>query len=313
MDTNGSGTNSNEYPVVVLSPRNIESLTSFNNEGVRVTANVSFSYPITSADGFQANLESTFSNYRQLSTSSYSVDIIANRSGTLTVSVIGFDTAFSVYRQSTDSVDVHVNQYDTPNRYLTSAYLNVNLRNLLPTHLEYSETGDFLEFFENFLNEMYYEFDIHRGNNDLFSVDNDGNKSYYKISADSNGESITSAGTINVSGSDMTTSAYDVTYPVNKTSMISILEKAKRLTDLHDPSLIDIEYIQDLANYMGYNIDLHRDDLTEIGNVSDTYSTNRYLRNVVTSLPQWYRIKANDNAIKSLLYYFGVVGEIIQK
>ena len=106
---------------------------------------------------------------------------------------------------------------------------------------------------------------------------------------------------------------------------ISILEKVKRLTELHDPDLIDIDFIQHFANYLGYNVTLSRQDLGIIiaqnadneGIDFDTLSDseqkeieNKYLRFIVRNLPNWYRIKTTRSAINVLLYSFGLIADL---
>jgi hypothetical protein len=220
-------------------------------------------------------------------------------SGTLSVENLEFI--------SSASLDLTVNLNPTPLR--TSADKTINLTNLLPVHLEYSETGEFLEFFETFLNELYDDFTENRDRNDLFTVDSDGNKSYFQVSADGDENPIL------VDPGFDGTSSVPLTSTIQPSPMISILEKAKRISDFHDPDLIDIEYIQRLANYLGYDINVHReavDGLTS-GAGDDGYDTQRYLRFIVSNLPNWYNIKATDNAIKVLLYSFGLVGDVIKK
>lgn len=102
---------------------------------------------------------------------------------------------------------------------------------------------------------------------------------------------------------------------------ISILEKIKRLLELHDPDLIDIEYINYFANYLGYKVGLSREDIELIvrQNVSnyDDLSLeekeeiqNKYLRFIIRNLPTWYKIKTTESAVNILLYSFGLIAEI---
>jgi len=134
----------------------------------------------------------------------------------------------------------------------------INIKDWLPTYLKDSETYQFAEFFENFLNTMYE----------------------------------------------------------NRDCNIGILEKIERLSTLHDPEEIDIEYIQFFANNLGYEVNVNRGDLGVFGKTtSDAVSAsdddiNKYLRFVVKNLPNWYQIKTTRNSIKIMLFSFGIIGDI---
>ena len=65
------------------------------------------------------------------------------------------------------------------------------------------------------------------------------------------------------------------------TSGISIIEKINRLTELHDPDLINLDYIQFFANYLGYDVDINRDELINQDEIEE------YLRFVIRNLPTW--------------------------
>jgi hypothetical protein len=102
---------------------------------------------------------------------------------------------------------------------------------------------------------------------------------------------------------------------------ISILEKIRRLTELHDPDLIDTQYIEYFARYLGYSVNITRDNIgiflrdTEPSwdSLTDEQKQDlqdKYLRFVVSNLPTWYKIKTTDNALATMLYSFGLVTEI---
>jgi hypothetical protein len=100
-----------------------------------------------------------------------------------------------------------------------------------------------------------------------------------------------------------------------------ILRKIEKIRDFNDPDLIDINYINFFANKMGYNVNISRGTLglfTTSG--ASTYeeltgteleNANKYLRFVVKNLPNWYKIKTTKNAIKIMLFSYGVIGDII--
>ena len=194
---------------------------------------------------------------------------------------------------------------------LASQGKTIHLKDYLPSHLEQSEVGEFIEFFEFFLNTLYYDAVSARGTNDDFTIDSNGVHTYYATSSSSEGTVYTE--TTSAYGG---TSAIPVRYEITSADTVSILEKARRIGDLHDPDLIDIQYIQRLANLVGYNITLDKsgiNDLTFGSNAQTTEDINSYLRFVVSNLPNWYKIKTTRDSVKVLLYSFGVVGDILYK
>jgi hypothetical protein len=103
---------------------------------------------------------------------------------------------------------------------------------------------------------------------------------------------------------------------------ISILEKIKRLGDLHDPDLIDAEYINYFASYLGFSLDFTSDTLVGILNADPNYASlteegkesarQDYLRFILNNIPAWYRIKSTDNALNILMYSFGIAAQVKQ-
>ncbi len=102
---------------------------------------------------------------------------------------------------------------------------------------------------------------------------------------------------------------------------ISILEKIHRLTELHDPDLIDIDFIQYYSDYLGYDVNINRETmsvfLSKDDPLWDTYTDEEkqklqddYLRFTITNLPTWYKIKTTDNALTMMLYSFGLISEL---
>ena len=194
-------------------------------------------------------------------------------SGELLVSV---DDIYENVVSASDGIYVNYN-----NSKLSCSGRELDLVNFLPGHLKNGEVGEFIKFFEEFLNNMYY------CQND-FRNDPEKQTNEYKI---------------------------------------SILEKIFRLSTLHDPDIIDMDYIQFFANYLGYDINISRGDLGNLTNsdltsintngndpdndVSDSIVSQRYLRFAVRNLPTWYRIKTTRNVIKVMLFSFGLVGDIL--
>ncbi len=108
---------------------------------------------------------------------------------------------------------------------------------------------------------------------------------------------------------------------ISQEDHLSILEKIYRLIDLKDPAMMDIKYIQYFADYMGYDLDFNLDDF---GNnlVNKRYgqyytekekqeNIEKQVRAMVESLPHWYKIKTTENALKIILYSFGLVADIL--
>lgn len=160
----------------------------------------------------------------------------------------------------------------------------INLTSFLPEQKQQEEIYDFVKFFEDFLNEMYAG--LHGFETTETQIGQ--NESKLAFSYDNQ----------NLSASPK----------------ISILEKIHRLSELHDPDLIDIDYIQFFAEHMGYRIDIDRN---EIGfgflNSSAPCSASdnqKYLRFMVRNLPNWYKIKTTNDMIKIMLYSFGLVADI---
>jgi len=171
----------------------------------------------------------------------------------------------------------------------------INLTEFLPTYLkEQSDIFDFTQFFEGYLNEMY-----------------SGTEGYIQTSATVvsayGGTTSLSADMINIdSHSNSLLSA-------SADPRISILEKVYRLTETHDPDLIDLDFLQHFASYLGYDIDVNRGELGTFENDGVCYENVRkkYLRFMVSNLPHWYKIKTTTNAVKVMLFSFGLVADIV--
>ena len=98
---------------------------------------------------------------------------------------------------------------------------------------------------------------------------------------------------------------------------VSILKKIEQIGDLHDPQLMDVEYLQHYADFLGYDLTMNKGELGNISsglvggeNYVDSVDSDKYLRFVVENLPNWYKIKSTRNAIRIMLFSFGVVGDL---
>ena len=160
----------------------------------------------------------------------------------------------------------------------------INLTNFLPEYQQNTEEFELVEFFEDFLNEMFSGLCGFATEEDQISQD---------------------------------VSKLVFTYPdqnLSASPKISILEKVKRISELHDPDLIDINYIQFFAAHLGYNMNITRDEvgfgLFETGGVCSASDNEDYLRFMVRNLPNWYKIKSTNDMMKIMLYSFGLVADI---
>lgn len=91
----------------------------------------------------------------------------------------------------------------------------------------------------------------------------------------------------------------------------SILEKIHRIAFNKDPEVIDFEYIQFVAEQLGYNIDIQQEDLENNQYYTTKQEKEQALRAVLRNLPEFYKIKCTKTGLESLLLSFGIVGKII--
>ena len=97
---------------------------------------------------------------------------------------------------------------------------------------------------------------------------------------------------------------------------ISILEKVSRLTEIFDPNIMPIDLIQFYASNLGYAVGLNRDEInTTYATIADPLvaaaSHNKYLRFMVSQLPEWYKAKTSRPSVQVMLYSFGLVGDLV--
>lgn len=198
----------------------------------------------------------------------------------------------------------------------------INLVNFLPDFMRGSQTEIFLSVFENCLNNMFIGIDGYNNSETAISystssTSGDYDHGEFKHDHKYYNENFSSA----INYTDATTIDTSNLQINSNTETISILEKIKRLTELQDPTLIDLDYIQFFAKNLGYNIDIYREEVVgdSFGNLGtlDNGSINqldqeKYLRFVVENLPNWYKIKTTKNCIKIMLYSFGLIGDIVE-
>jgi len=90
-----------------------------------------------------------------------------------------------------------------------------------------------------------------------------------------------------------------------------LIEKIERLAYLKDPNVIDFEFINHLAKYMGYDMTPLVDDVAE----SIFYKTNeekeKSIRTIIKNLPYFNALRATKPGLESLLLTFGLVGKVV--
>ena len=117
--------------------------------------------------------------------------------------------------------------------------------------------------------------------------------------------------------------SYTESKTVNHTQAesFSVLEKIYRLIDLKDASMIDMKYLQFFADYLGYDLNLNLDDfgvnLVNIRygqyytQIEKEENIEKQVRTMIENLPHWYKIKTTENALKIILYSFGLIADIL--
>lgn len=90
-----------------------------------------------------------------------------------------------------------------------------------------------------------------------------------------------------------------------------LIEKIERLAYLKDPNVIDFEFINHLARYMGYDMTPLVDDVAE----SIFYKTNeekeKAIRSIIKNLPYFNALRSTKTGLESLLLTFGLVGKVV--
>lgn len=304
--------------IAVLGTPNInESLTFYDVKGGYYVTNTVVSADWDFGDGYTSAITDTSDTLvhvysavglKSISVSAY--DTSGNVGiGTASVGILGGSSCVTKEDYITTCGPEMLNRFGS-NR-------EIDLIEFLPQYLRGGETEQLLQIFQNTINELYdgsEGWDV-SANNLTVNKAWDGNSTTSNepkrdYSYDLNGT--------NTSADATSVSAVAINWPNSSLSAspkISMLEKIHRIAELHDPDLIDIEYIQYFASNLGYKVDIYRDELGISGTSADstcgTAETNRYLRFMVRNLPTWYKIKTTRNAIKVMLYSFGLVGDIL--
>lgn len=90
-----------------------------------------------------------------------------------------------------------------------------------------------------------------------------------------------------------------------------LIEKIERLKYLKDPNVIDLELISYLSKFMGYDITLLADDISENAWYNSDEDVEKAIRRAVQQLPQFYTLKANESGLELLMKVFGIIGELV--
>lgn len=276
----------------------------------------------SSTTDLTATLEHTYSSVGTYTVSITAYDVSGNEgSDTASISILAGDVCEAKEDYITVCGPDMLGRYGDCRR--------INLRDYLPLYLKGGETEEFVILFEDFLNNMFNGLcGWQLSANELNITEDWSVSSVGSVSAEVNREF-----TYDLCGTDTPTESTDAEqielhWPTNaqyatSAQKISILEKVHRLTELHDPDLIDIEFIQFFAANLGYNVNVSREEVgvsgttdtfgtTEFGGACSAADINRYLRFVVRNLPTWYKIKTTRNSIKVMLYSFGLVAEVLE-
>ena len=92
----------------------------------------------------------------------------------------------------------------------------------------------------------------------------------------------------------------------------SLIEKIERLAYQKDPNVIDIDLIEYLARYMGYDITVLKDDLDSSPIHGTSEEREMALRKTIQNLPEYHAIKSTEAGLQALLLTFGVVGRVVK-
>lgn len=90
-----------------------------------------------------------------------------------------------------------------------------------------------------------------------------------------------------------------------------IIEKIERIAYNKDPRVIDLQMIQYLARYMGYDATDWANDIIQSPYYSTPEQAESAIRRAIEQLPQYYTLKSTKSGLELLLLIFGIVGDII--
>ena len=90
-----------------------------------------------------------------------------------------------------------------------------------------------------------------------------------------------------------------------------LVEKIERFSYLHDPDVIDYDFIGYLARFMGYDITPAAEDV-ETSNLYRTIKEQeKAIRETVANLPQYYSLGGTEAGLKMLMSTFGIISDVL--
>ena len=90
-----------------------------------------------------------------------------------------------------------------------------------------------------------------------------------------------------------------------------LVEKIERIAYNKDPRAIDLQLIQYLARYMGYDLTDWANDIVQSPYYSNPKEVESAIRRAVEQLPQYYALKSTESGLELLLLTLGIVGELV--
>ena len=90
-----------------------------------------------------------------------------------------------------------------------------------------------------------------------------------------------------------------------------LAERIERLAYLRDPEVLDIDLIEYLARFMGYDITPLADDIRSSNIYKNSTERENAIRETLAHLPQFYALNGTKPGINMLMATFGLIGELV--
>lgn len=90
-----------------------------------------------------------------------------------------------------------------------------------------------------------------------------------------------------------------------------LAERIERLAYLRDPNVIDIDLIEYLARFMGYDLTAVADDIKTSNIYRNSSEREEAVRETIAHLPQFYALSGTKPGINMLMATFGIIGELV--
>lgn len=91
----------------------------------------------------------------------------------------------------------------------------------------------------------------------------------------------------------------------------SIGEKIYRMAYSKDPDVFDYEYMNVIAQHFGYSMETDEEEINQNSYYKNKEEKELVLRQIVSNMPEYNRMKGTDSGIEMVLLSFGLVGRII--